>query len=350
MVGPAARYGILRRVEPVILALAALVGLGSAGGALWVSGRQERRRNDVWRALAARRDGTFLPGSIGPFSRVSPMVQAVVGHVIVRLDLHTVGSGKHTQYFTRARASYALGAGPAYEIRPEGIAQMFSKALGGQDLELGGDRAFDEAFVVRTDDPEGTRAAWTPRCKRWLVDHLSSAKALSGGERVDVQVRGLLIEPEPLDALLDACGHLASFGAPLLERYAALPEARFYPMGGSFEGPIAPRLEVETKIGVVDVEVLTARGAPRLRIERSHGRALPPFSVELGGDAAEAPRGLITDRARPLLDRAGHATLAGSEETLRITWREAPEPAELKAGCDLLAELVGARRSEGAFR
>jgi len=337
-------------VEPVILALAALVGLGSAGGALFLSGRQERRRNEVWRALADRRDGTFLPGSIGVFSRVSPMVQVVVGHVIVRLDLHTVGAGRNTQYFTRARASYALGAGPRFDVRGEGLAQMFSKALGGQDLVLGGDRAFDDAFVVRTEDPEGTRAAFGPDCKRWLRDHLDGAKVVSDGERVRIDVRGLLVESARLDALVDACGHLASHGAPLLEAYARLPEARFVRFGGSFEDPTPPRLEVDTKIGLIDVEVLAHRGAPRLRIERSHGRPLPNFSVELGGDAAEAPRGLITERARPLLDGAGRATLAGSAESLRITWREAPTPAELKVGCDLLAELVGARRSEGAFR
>lgn len=337
-------------MEPVFLALAALVGLGTVGGALWASGVQERRRNEVWRALADRRGGTFLPGSIGVLSRLSPMVQVVVGHVIVRLDLHTVGSGRHTQYFTRARASYALGAGPEYEVRSEGVAEMLSKALGGQDLALGGDRAFDDAFVVRTADPEGTRAAWTADCKRRLRDHLETAKVTSDGERVRVEVRGQLTESASLDALVETCGQLASYGADLLARYPSMPEARFQPFGGTYEDPVVPRLEVDTKIGVVGVEVLASRGAPRLRIERTHGRALPPFSVELGGDAVDAPRGLITERARPLLDRAGAATLAGSDETLRITWREAPTPEALKAGCDLLAELVGARRSEGAFR
>lgn len=342
-------------MDPVALGMMALMGtvaIGAVGGAIWWNARETQRRNEVWSAVARERGGTFSDGHFGMLSTESPVIEAVVQHAVVRIELFFVQAGKSRQIYTRARASYTLAAGPIFKVYREGVLQSVGKALGAQDVELGGDEPFDLHFVVKCDDPQATRDAWTPRAKDLMRRHFEGDRAESDGREVTVTVWGSIVDPRKLHLMLELAGALASAGTSRLADYAALEGAALQPASGTYEQPVAPRLTFETVRGEVRVELLAGIGVPRVRLRLPHERELPPFSVDVeDGEAAGLPRGLVSERAHELFRRIpGPLTLAGDRSGLQLTWRTAPSPEVLVEGVRLIAELAGGTPTEGAFR
>lgn len=327
------------------------LAIGAVALAVWYEAKQGRARNELWRGVAEGRKGRFTEGRVGAFVFDPPTVDAVVGHAVVRLDLLRVQSGKNSVLYTRARSDFALGAGPVFDVYAEGIFQSIGKALGAQDVALGGDARFDEDFVVKCDDADATRAAWTSDAKWKLRSDLPTARVTSDGTTVEAKILGPGLEPPVLEALLDVVGALASAGTAPLAGYAALEGARLEAAKGPFARPKPPRLSFETPRGEVRAELLPASGPPRLRLRVAHARELPTFSADVrAGSAAGLPRGLVTERAQAILARLEEVTLAGDATSLQLTFRAAPAPEVAAQGVALLAELAGGAPSEGAFR
>lgn len=343
----------MRPVDPgtvVILLAAGGLTVGAVALAVFLEKGQAKRRHQAWRAIAEKRGGRFTEGHIGAFRFEPPTLEVVVDHAVVRLDLVRVQSGKHTHIYTRALAGFALGAGPVFQVYREGFFQSLGKALGGQDVVLGGDSEFDDAFIVKCADPEATRAAFTPTAKRRMVT-LERPVAASDGSVVDVRIFDTGTEAWSLEALLEIAGALGSAGTERLESYAALEGARLEPARGPFARPQPPRLVFETPRAEVRAELLPASHEPKLRLRVAHDRGVAPFSVDVvGGEAPGLPRGLVSVRAEELLRRLDAVTLAGDQTSLQLTWRVAPEAPVVADGLAFLAELASGAPSEGAFR
>jgi hypothetical protein len=115
-------------------------------------------KEEIWNLLAQRIGAEFTPG--GGWAGRS-RVDAQVGQWVVTLDTFTVSTGKSTVTFTRVRAPFVNRDGFRFTITRAGVFSPVARVLGFQDVEVG-DAAFDEAFVVKTNDE--------PRVRTFLAD------------------------------------------------------------------------------------------------------------------------------------------------------------------------------------
>jgi hypothetical protein len=113
---------------------------------------------EIWNLLAQQIGAQFTPGE-GWTGR--SRVDAQVGQWIVTLDTYTVSTGKSNVTFTRMRAPFVNRENFRFTITRAGILSPIARALGFQDVEIG-DAAFDEAFVIKTNDE--------PRVRTFLAD------------------------------------------------------------------------------------------------------------------------------------------------------------------------------------
>lgn len=320
------------------------------GGLIWWGMKQTQQRQAVWRDVASKRGGRYLEPRWGLFQSRSEGIEVRVGHAIVLLDLYVVSTGKSSTTYTRARARFALGAGPVFKVYEEGIFSSIGKALGTQDLELG-DARFDEIYMVKGEGVDALRRAWTDDARATLMSSQLQIRAESDGREVKLIVLGGLSEPAALNAMLDLCGELASFGARSLDGLASIEGARLEPASGSWESPAPPRLSIATERGEVTASIGPGARGPRLRLTLGADRDLPPFSADVAAGRADGmPKGVLTERAAPMLRRLEGATISGDGRQLRAAWSGVPDRETVKAGAELLAELAGGTRSVGAFR
>lgn len=332
----------------LILAAVVLVVALLAWAVTWAQ-KTQRRREDVWREIAAARGGVFREGEAGFFKSVPASIEAPVGHAVVFVDTYVVSSGNSSTTYTRVRARFAIGAGPVFRVYEEGFFQTLGKALGTQDVELGGYPAFDDAYVVKCDEPELTRRAWTDRAKRLMLEHPRKLTAESDGRDVKIVAVGALDDPSEVGGMMDLASELASLGGRELARLAGETGGRVSEVRGPWEAPGAPALGLSTPRG----EAL-ARVTPStlgLQLVLPHEREGLEAAVDVEhGRADGLPKGVLTEAAPPLLAKVGRARLTIDAGRARLAWATIPDAATLTAGAALLAEIAGGSRSLGAFR
>lgn len=333
---------------PALLLVLVVVTL--IGAAVWWDRQHSEERRRVWREVASRRGGRYVEPVSGLFRSSSEAIEAAVGHAMVRLDLYVVSTGKSSVTYTRARARFAIGAGPAFSVYEEGVFSAIGKALGAQDLELG-DAPFDEQFIVKGSDPEAVKAAWTARARSILQRTLHRTRADSDGAEVKLVVVGAMTDPAVLEAMLELAAELASFGARELDALDELRDVTLVPVAGTWESPTAPYLRIATEGGEATAYLRPGTLAPGLDLSLASERALPSFTARVSDGAAEGlPRGVLTDAARALLGAVDGAVLSSSDRELRLSWSLVPTADTVASGAKLLAELAGGSRSAGAFR
>jgi hypothetical protein len=90
----------------------------------------------------------------------------------VKVDTYTQRSGNSNTTYTRYRVNFPpLGMG--LQLKREGIFSAVTKLFGIQDHEVGDD-AFDETFVVKTDDAAKLRSLLTPSVRSGLLRFTAS--------------------------------------------------------------------------------------------------------------------------------------------------------------------------------
>lgn len=315
----------------------ALVLVGVAVGAA-VEARRRARRNEVFRDLAHRLDARFEePVSVLGFPGAQPALEVVVEQAVVRLELVRQASSAN---ISRARARYALGAGPRFQVAPRGA---WTARV---DLVIDD----DDRFRMAADDPERARALWTARTRR-LATALRWVVLESDGETVTATVAGVDHDPRTLESLLDLVGDVASHGMRALLPLAELPGARLVGPLGPWDDPRAAHVEVAGAGGIVRIAALPGRAGPQLALTLDDARERRPFSVRIEGGQLldEAPRGSIPPSAAALLEPLGSATLLGNDEWLRLVFASVPPDDAVHAGVRLLFELV-ASTARGVFR
>lgn len=108
-------------------------------------------KDEVWRRLAGEIGGDFLDGGFWRGDKV----EARVGEWVITLDTYTSGGtgGKNKTTYTRLRAPFVNADGFRFAVFRAHAFSPLARWMGMQDVAVG-DPAFDEGFVVRSDDPD----------------------------------------------------------------------------------------------------------------------------------------------------------------------------------------------------
>jgi hypothetical protein len=166
-------------------------------------------RETVWREVAARRGGVYRPGVYGSGGWTTPQVIDVMANgARVYVDTYHIGQAENTEPFTQLRAEYLTGGGPSFEVSVPTLAVV------GPRVALGGNPAFDEGFVIRTDAAAAVAAVWTPAAKDRMLRHFRNqrTKVRCDGRTITMTWLGDERMAERLDAAIDIMGDLALAG------------------------------------------------------------------------------------------------------------------------------------------
>ena len=121
--------------------------------------------DEVWRQLSEEIGGEFVPGGV-----VEPAkVKARVRDWTVTLDTYTVSHNNLTAMFTRIRAPYVNPDNFRFTIYRRSVFSNLGKFFGTQDIEIG-DRDFDEAFIIKSNDEGKVRRLFQMAQLRKMVD------------------------------------------------------------------------------------------------------------------------------------------------------------------------------------
>ncbi len=150
-----------------VLVIALFVTLGAL--AVRAAAKQQRRARDQLAALAARLGLSLRrqPARLG--FEPPPSVEGQHHHRAVRFYNYTTGSGKSRTTWSAVSAAFGGTGGFTLELIPENFFFRMATALGMQDIRIG-DPAFDQTFVVKSNDPAYAAAALLPEIRARLLD------------------------------------------------------------------------------------------------------------------------------------------------------------------------------------
>ena len=168
----------------------------------WLRSQADQRELDrVWK-LAAERLGGKLTRTGGSWLQpVSRALTAAAGSVSVRVDHYAVSQGNSSSHFTRA---VAMSPGPPelwLRVAPFTFLTRVETMLISVDVPTG-DRRFDEAFLVKSNDPHAARL-WLDEKMRGVISTNGGSFELKEG-RVELVVPGLLRSSRSLTDLVTA--------------------------------------------------------------------------------------------------------------------------------------------------
>ncbi|MDJ0960854.1 MAG: hypothetical protein QNJ88_09355 [Acidimicrobiia bacterium] len=167
-------------------------GIFLIGGIVMFAVRAQKQRVAAAWNVAARQLGMDIhQGST--FS--NPKITGRVDEMSIRVDTVTRNSGNNSQTFTRYRVKYP-SPGVDFELQRQTGFSTITKFFGAQDVEIG-DQRFDDAFVVKSDQPDMVAAAITPTRRTTL---LQLTAAFPGIRIKDTQLqwekRGVATNPD----------------------------------------------------------------------------------------------------------------------------------------------------------
>ncbi|MCC7537982.1 MAG: hypothetical protein IT379_17280 [Deltaproteobacteria bacterium] len=330
-------------MDPVTtVALIAAIGAALALPMVLRARSNSRRQADpVWRAVAARRGGSA--GADG--------LAVEVDDVRVHVTLQAVVKGQpDIRWYVRARAAYVCGSGPSFEIAEQGFGAALGRSVGLRVTDVTfGDAAFEEQFVVHTDDAPAVAGALSDATRARLVRIPQQKWAHADGRNVVVEVEESMPTVVLVEALVDMAAAVAGFGRERLERLRGLPGARSIARARAQHGFAC--VEVAGPHASVTVGPRDDAPAGSL-VAWTRAREGTTFSVDIEAGAlvgGELPRGLLSPVAAGVLQRVGRAELESDGDEIRILWVEWPDAGAIEAGVELL-DAIAAPPSAGAFR
>jgi hypothetical protein len=329
----------------------ALAMAGVVASGLTRAEQGEQRRKRVWRQVAVSRGGMYQEPR-GYFRSKLDAIDVDVDQVRVHLDRFAVGAGNQRRIYTRCRARYLLPRGPVFCIHAEGVLASLGKALRGQDVALGTDRAFDEQFILECEDAKAVQRVLSPWAMQIMRRSFARARIQSDGATIE------LISPEPLDVpglvieALDLVAELASvdlFGAEALR---ALPGGAYRPPTGPWDDRTIPHVVIGEPAPVTIAPAILGRRVVT-RATVGDGPRERPLKILVRSDGSAEPAGdpaRLPPAAARLLRRAGDGTLVVDGARTSFTWLDIEtDPERLMAGVGLLAALAGGP-SHGVYR
>ncbi|MCA9665093.1 MAG: hypothetical protein KC503_05875 [Myxococcales bacterium] len=335
-----------------------LIGLALGGGVVGVlvwAHKREKQRLAVWRGIAEARGGEFLEPSGSIFKRKPHRIEVDVGEARVLCDTYVVSTGKSSTTYTRFRAHFPLPAGPVFKVYREGVLSKLGKALGTQDVELGGDPDFDRVFMVKCNNPDATRIAWSPEAKQLMLVNFQDCHISSDGDEITLYGLGSWVDGSRIDAGIELVASIANadlFGASALR---ALPGATYSKATGPWQARVAPHARVVLQATQVEIRPVIQPShwvgtRASTQVARPIERALS-FTINAGQVRGDVPEGYLPPDAAAFTPALREATLEQSPSgELRLTWAHVEHDSEaLMAGARLLA-LVAGTGQQGVFR
>jgi hypothetical protein len=315
--------------------LLALITIGGGTSALLVwlvsySRAAAKRLAATWVEVAHQLGGQFVPGEAGWLSRKPMSIQAVVDGVAVFVDSYVVSSGKSSVTYTRLSAVAETPAGFALSIHQAGMFSSIGKAFGAQDVVVG-EPAFDEAFVVKTNDEDLTRAWLAPPTPALMlaaspyVHRLESTRVTSSRVGMERSVFALV-------AAVKANAALARRGAELRAEWRRLA----HDLGGVVDKEPwdheDPKIDVEAHGSMVSIELTSLEERSR------HRRRVTRVSARRGG---ATPDRFVAAASGTLQDSDGQvATLEGASAAMAMELRSsAPQVTASRFDRELLEHL-----------
>lgn len=192
-------------MEPLIV----LFGVASAGALAWAWRHQQRvtaEADAAWARAAAELGATFSPHGSDWFHPDPRRIVATIEGVTVEIDHHETG-GKNRTIWTRACAPARAASDLSLEVTRTHALSALGAALGFQDVEIG-DRGFDDAFTIKSSDPDVARV-WLNRAVRERISALDGFAFRVDKGRVVVETAILLRDPARLAALARAAAVFA---------------------------------------------------------------------------------------------------------------------------------------------
>ncbi|HUH05665.1 MAG TPA: hypothetical protein VML75_26910 [Kofleriaceae bacterium] len=321
-----------------IVTLLAVVGIVGVGVAV-VAVRSNRRRKEIWSRFAAERGGVHRVPA-GWFTRERERIEVVMHGVWLVLETYSTGSGKNRTDYTRWAAASRYPNGPRCKVYREGFFSSIGKALGTQDVVLGADAAFDNAFMVKCDRPEVMRRLWTPPAMQHLLGWFPNGTVESDGTTIALTEVGVASDPARMQAGLDLISDLASrdcYGSNALQEVGGPGFAQ------TEHGPLAA-LDAPTRV-VLQAEPVNGQLVTVARLGADPG--LAPMRLELdenGRPSDPALASALPQGAQVYLRQVGAGTLS-IEAGAHFSWRGIQtDPARLRAA----AQLLGALSTGGA--
>lgn len=160
---------------------------------------QARSSVEVWRAVADEVGGQHFDAE-GPWYKRRPMrIEASVGGVPLIVDSYVVSSGNSQTTYTRVKTDVA--APHEFRIYKEHALSSLGKALGFQDATIG-DSAYDDKFIIKSDDPVWLADWLNARFRELHLCHPEVSLQLDGGELTAIRV-GLIRDRHELRAQMD---------------------------------------------------------------------------------------------------------------------------------------------------
>ncbi len=265
---------------------------------------------------------------------VSRQVDIGMGRIFV--DHGFQWDGVDNVWMTRARASYVISAGPAFDIRPRGL---LSRMVGIQVGIPSGDRCFDDFFVVRSDSPTATWAALNNRVRSLLVGSFEDARLVSDGKFVTLWREAPFGREADSEAAAELVSEIVHFQSNILGPLKQISGCTYSEPRGQWDRRTAPKLLIHTPTPVT-ISPAYKKGIAVMTARAQRGPGVKPFWLEI--DEQGKIKGNL-DRIPPGVARVfsttGRCSLRCLNDQVKLTWPSL-EASRLKISAG--AHLVGA--------
>lgn len=260
-----------------------------------------------------------------------------LGEVRVFVDHGFQWDGSQNVWLTRARASFALQAGPVFDVRPR---TTLARMLGYQGGVSCGDPCFDYFFAVRTPTPETTWRALTTRVRSLLAGEFADARLVSDGRLIALWREGDFGREVDAAAAIEIVHEVARLGLDALDALRRLPGATYVPAHGAWDERTPPSAVVGGPVPVrLGPEVRDGRAA--MAATAACGRAAAPYAIDLARDLDCATRGGPDATAIAAAHELGADTLSCDGSRVALRWPELESRREiLAAGAELVGRLA----------
>lgn len=270
-----------------------------------------------------------------------------VGDARIFVDHGFQWDGANNVWLTRARASFVLGVGPAFDIRPRGF---LSRVLG---IELGspsGDPCFDDFFVVRSADVARTYEALTTRVRSLLAMSFDDARLVSDGNMVVLWREADFGRESDAALAIELVSEIVQYRSDAMTATRAIPGSLYVPASGAWDARRPPALYTRTP-APVRIAPTARNGRPVMSASAACGRSAPRFSLELDGrGGVEGPLGLFPTSVAAAVAGVGRCTIECDTAEVALTWPTLEtDRHRLMAGAALISAFARTQ-SSGLYR
>ena len=252
-----------------------VVGAGVAVISIAFAKHHMKKMNTAWQAAARMLGFSFETGNM----RSGPRMAGTIEDLRADAYSYTKGSGKSSNRYTRFTVEFPpLGVGLQLS-RQAGIGQ-FLKILGTQDIVIG-DPPFDEAFIVKTTNPQAARVLLTPGRTMALNQILAvHPEVVVRDDRIVIDRRSNVSDP---DVIVSTLRRLASVANVLTDAGASAEMTSL--IERRIEGVMPSDYELDTELpSGIDARISTGEALAAAGIDGIARKIFEALGAELPAD------------------------------------------------------------------